>query len=115
LIRADPIKKWFNSFVVLAGVQNPWARRRRIELAELVNEPWALGTPESSLGGAVVEAFRTRGLEYPRATLVSDSSDVRLSLVASGRFLTIAPSSVSLPRLLFGFDGVGRALQRWQS
>jgi DNA-binding transcriptional LysR family regulator len=97
LIRADPIKKMVQFIcVVLAGVQNPWARRRRIELAELVNEPWALGTPESSLGGAVVEAFRTRGLEYPRATLVSDSSDVRLSLVASGRFLTIAPSSVSL-------------------
>ena len=26
-------------YVVVAGVQNPWARRRRIELAELVNEP----------------------------------------------------------------------------
>jgi len=91
LIRSDPIKKWFNSFVLLAGVQNPWARRRRIELAELVNEPWALGTPESSLGGAVVEAFRTRGLQYPRATLVSDSSDVRLSLVRPGVFLRLRP------------------------
>src|SRR5207248_2073463 len=29
-------------FVVLASAQNPWARRRRIELAELVDEPWAL-------------------------------------------------------------------------
>ena len=74
-----------NSFVVLAGVQNPWARRRRIELCRTGERTLALGTPESSLGGAVVEAFRTRGLEYPRATLVSDSSDVRLSLVASGR------------------------------
>jgi DNA-binding transcriptional LysR family regulator len=73
-------------------VQNPWARRRRIELAELVNEPWTLTAPES-LGGAVMQAFRASGLDYPRATLVSDSPEVRLSLVAAGRFLTIAPYS----------------------
>jgi DNA-binding transcriptional LysR family regulator len=82
-----------DSYVVLAGVQSPWARRRRIQLAELVNEPWTL-TPPESLGGAVVEAFHTSGLDYPRATLVSDSPEVRLSLVAAGRFLTIAPSSL---------------------
>jgi len=81
-------------YVVLAGVQNPWARRRRIELAELVNEPWTL-TPPESLGGAAMEAFRASGLAYPRATLVSDSPEVRLSLVAAGRFLTIAPFSLS--------------------
>src|SRR5262245_52840277 len=37
-------------FVVAAGAQNPWARRRKIELAQLVNEPWALPSPESALG-----------------------------------------------------------------
>ena len=26
-------------YVVAAGAQNPWFRRRKIELAELVNEP----------------------------------------------------------------------------
>jgi DNA-binding transcriptional LysR family regulator len=81
-------------FVVLAGVKNPWARRRRIELAELVNEPWALATLETSLVGAAIEAFRASGLDYPRATVVSDSAEVRVSLVAAGRFLTIAPSSL---------------------
>jgi DNA-binding transcriptional LysR family regulator len=80
-------------YVVLAGAQNPWARRRRIELAELVNEPWALLTPES-LGGAAMEAFRACGFDYPRATVVGNSPEVRLSLVAAGRFLTIAPSSL---------------------
>jgi DNA-binding transcriptional LysR family regulator len=83
-----------DTFVVLASAQNPWARRRRIELAELVNEPWTLVTPES-LGGAGMEAFRASGLDYPRATLVSNSVEVRLSLVAAGRFLTMAPSSLS--------------------
>ena len=79
-----------DSFVVLAGVQNPWARRRRIELAELVNEPWALPAPEGAAGAAVVEAFRAGGLDYPRATLVTSSPELRISLVATGRFLTMA-------------------------
>jgi DNA-binding transcriptional LysR family regulator len=41
-----------------------------------------------------MEAFRASGLDYPRVTLVSDSAEVRVSLAASGRFLTIAPSSL---------------------
>ena len=75
-------------------MQNPWARRRRIKLAELMNEPWALVTPESGMGGALMEAFRASGLDYPRVTLVSNSAELRVSLVAAGRFLTIAPSSL---------------------
>jgi DNA-binding transcriptional LysR family regulator len=35
--------------VVAAGAQSPWARRRRIELAELVNEQWALPPLESAI------------------------------------------------------------------
>src|SRR2546421_9993858 len=33
--------------VVAAGAKNPWVRRRRIALAELVNEPWTLPPPRS--------------------------------------------------------------------
>src|SRR5262245_8360626 len=81
-----------DSFVVLAGAQNPWARRRRIELVELVNEPWALPAPESAVTEAAMEAFRARGLGAPRATLFTNSPELRISLVATGRFLTIAAS-----------------------
>jgi DNA-binding transcriptional LysR family regulator len=79
-------------FVVLAGAQSPWARRRRIALAELINEPWTLPAPESSVTEAAMEAFRARGLDAPRVTLFTNSPELRISLVASGRFLTIAPS-----------------------
>jgi DNA-binding transcriptional LysR family regulator len=79
-------------FVVLAGAQSPWARRRRIELAELVNEPWTLPAPESSVTEAAMEAFRARGLDGPRVTLFTNSPELRISLVASGRFLTVAAS-----------------------
>jgi DNA-binding transcriptional LysR family regulator len=31
-----------DSVVIAAGANNPWTRRRKIELAELVNEPWLM-------------------------------------------------------------------------
>ena len=62
-----------DSYVVAAGAQNPWVRRRRIELAELVNEPWTLPPPESVIGSIAMEAFRASGLDYPRTTVVTDT------------------------------------------
>ena len=83
-----------SSFVVVAGARNPWVRRRRIALAELVDEPWVLPPPEGMLGPAYLEAFRASALDYPRTTVFAAPPGVRLSLLASGRFLTIVPISV---------------------
>ena len=84
-------------YVVVAGVQSPWVRRRRIELAELVSEPWALPAPKSVSASVAMEAFRARGLDYPRSTVVTDNAQARISLVAAGRFLTILPSALRFP------------------
>src|SRR5262249_41186883 len=75
---------------------NPWARRRKIELAELVNEPWALPPPDSLLGSVAVEAFRAKGLDYPRATVSSAPADVRISLLSTGRLLAMCSRSILL-------------------
>jgi DNA-binding transcriptional LysR family regulator len=76
------------SYVVVAGAQNPLVRRRKIELAELANELWVLPPPEHALGPIYSEAFRKSGLAYPHTTVVTMSSEVRMSLLATGRFLT---------------------------
>jgi DNA-binding transcriptional LysR family regulator len=83
-----------DSYVVAAGTQNPWVRRRRIELAELANVSWVLPPPRSVIGAIVMEAFRTSGLDHPRVTVVTDSPHMRVSLLATGRFVTIFPASV---------------------
>lgn len=83
-----------DSYVVAAGAQNQWVRRRRIELAELVNESWTLPPPKSVIGSIAIKAFRACGLDYPRTTVVTDSPEVRISLLATGRFVTIFPASV---------------------
>jgi len=82
-----------DSYVVAAGAQNQWVRRRRIEIAELVNELWVLPPPDSVIGSIVMDAFRASGLAYPRVSVVTDCPHMRISLLATGRFVTIFPAS----------------------
>jgi len=85
--------------LVMAGIQSRWARWRRIELEELVNEPWTLPAPGSSLGIIVEAAFRARGLPPPAPTVVTESSNIRNRLAATGRFLTVfSEYSLRFPR-----------------
>jgi DNA-binding transcriptional LysR family regulator len=80
-------------YVVVASAQSPWARRRKIELTELVKEPWVLPPPTSVIGTILMEACRAKRLDYPRTTVVTLLPDVRMTLLATGRFLTISPTS----------------------
>ena len=82
--------------VVVAGMSSPWAgRRRKIDLAELVDEPWILPEgPDSWNYRVVEEAFRTRGLRVPKISVMTLSVHLRISLLASGRFITTFPSAI---------------------
>jgi DNA-binding transcriptional LysR family regulator len=87
-----------DNVVVAGGVQSPWARRRRIKLHELVSEPWVLPPDGSAVGSIILEAFRTRGLSRPAATVVMESANIRARLAATGRFLAVIPEFLlSLP------------------
>jgi len=59
------------AMVVVAASRNPWTRRRRIALAELVNEPWTLPPPDSYIGALAAQAFRARGLKLPRSAVTT--------------------------------------------
>jgi DNA-binding transcriptional LysR family regulator len=80
--------------VVAAGMQSRWARRRKVDLAELIDEPWILSPPNTSSYARVAEAFGARGLEMPKAALVTFAMDLRAKLSARGRFITVVPRSV---------------------
>jgi DNA-binding transcriptional LysR family regulator len=79
---------------VVASAESQWARRRRIPPAELVDEPWILSPANNLVRLLFVEAFRAHGLEPPRATVTSNSMNVRMHLLASGRFLTFIAESL---------------------
>jgi DNA-binding transcriptional LysR family regulator len=89
---AEPL--FHERLFVAVGSRNKWRRCRKIALAELVDEPWILGQLEIEPGSSVVAAFRAIGLEVPRAKVLSHSLNMRNSLLASGRFLTVAFGSV---------------------
>jgi DNA-binding transcriptional LysR family regulator len=83
-----------DSYVVAAAAQSRWVRRRRIALAELVGESWTLPPPETGIGAAAREAFRASGVDYPRVTVVIGPALVRMSLLTTGRFVTMCSTSV---------------------
>jgi DNA-binding transcriptional LysR family regulator len=80
--------------VVAAGMQSQWARRRKIDLVELVNERWILTTHDSWNYNIVAEAFRLRGLEMPKIILKTLSVHLRTNLLATGQYITAFPSAV---------------------
>jgi DNA-binding transcriptional LysR family regulator len=79
--------------VIAAGSENPWARRRQIELSELIDEPWVLPQPDHSIGMLISEIFASMGLERPKRGVVSSSLHVNDALLATGRYLAFYPGS----------------------
>jgi len=80
--------------VVVAGASSSWARRRKVQLAELVDAEWVLPPLDSLYGLVAAEAFRAAGLDVPRATVFSTTTPVRSALLTSGRFLSIVQGSI---------------------
>jgi len=82
--------------VVAVGTSSPWAgRRRKIDLAELADQPWILAdAPDSWPYNVVAEAFRTQGLGMPKISVMTSSTQVRLGMLASGRFIAMLPTAL---------------------
>src|SRR5262245_1580406 len=84
----------FNEPLLIAtGQQNPWARRRRIELRQIVDEPWVLPRPETLVGSLVANMFRANGCELPRNTVLGNSMLLNHALLATGRYFTVYSKS----------------------
>jgi DNA-binding transcriptional LysR family regulator len=80
---------------VVAGKQNKWVRRRNIKLSDLKDESWSLPPPEYLAGSQFLNAFQGSGLDYPpRSSVVALSTQLHVSLVATGRYLGILPGSM---------------------
>jgi DNA-binding transcriptional LysR family regulator len=81
--------------IVAAGLRSRWARRRTIDLGELVDEPWILPPSDTWSYIHMEEAFRARGLTMPVTGLVGFSMHLANHFVANGPFLTLCPRSVT--------------------
>ena len=83
---------YHDTIVVVAGANNPWTRRRKVQLADLVNEPWVLPKSDGPLWSYLIKAFQASGLKPPRVVVTTASYHMRFSLLATGRFLSVRPS-----------------------
>jgi DNA-binding transcriptional LysR family regulator len=70
---------------VVVGAESPWARRRRVTLADLVDAPWCVAG--SAIGSLVTEAFGANGLPAPRVAVRATSAHLLFQLLESGRFV----------------------------
>lgn len=78
---------------VVAGLDNPLSRRRRIDLAALLNQPWVFPETDNVAWTMIEEGFRSAGMPPPTPQVVSNSMAVRTRLVETGRFITMLPGS----------------------
>ena len=83
-----------DELVIAAGSNTRWARRRNIDLAELVNEPWILPPPGTWYHAFVSKLFKARGLEVPKASLVTHSLALRTRVLSEGPYITTFASSI---------------------
>ena len=90
-IRAEPLYR--EQLQVVAGRDSRWAKRRKLALAELAGEAWILSPNEATGDSPIVAAFRDAGLRLPAATMLTGSLNVRYTLLATGRFVTVMPRS----------------------
>ena len=79
---------------VVAGTRSPWINRRKIDLAELINEPWVLPRPDTPARALFDDAFRAGGLDTPKRVAACNSMQMYNALLATGNFLTMLPRSV---------------------
>lgn len=82
-----------DQFYIVAGINSPWARRRKIDVAELADEPWIVAPQESPGRFWVAEAFRVRGAKFPEHCVTTYSTHLRNNLIGSGRFIGTMPES----------------------
>lgn len=99
---------------VLVGPEHPLARRRRIALADLIDEHWILSRNERMASSPVVQAFADAGLPMPARVIESGTLSLRHQMLLSGRFVTCMPHTVvPFARRHMGLRVLPVALPRW--
>jgi DNA-binding transcriptional LysR family regulator len=91
-LQVEPL--FHERIAVVADTRSAWARRRKLGLAELIDEPWILSHVEVLPGSPVMQAFEDQCTGLPKNLTLSGSLNLRYSLLATGRYLTVMPSTV---------------------
>lgn len=84
-----------DSWHVVAGANSPWARRKKLTLAELASARWCATPLETSIGSLLINAFGAHGLQPPRLTVSSVLSPHLVArLLENGSFVAVMSDSL---------------------
>jgi DNA-binding transcriptional LysR family regulator len=82
-------------FVFVVGAQSELARKRRIDLTDIIKGNWVLPPYDSAPGALVGGVFRANGFSPPKPLVKTIAIQLTVSLIASGEFVGILPMSVA--------------------
>jgi DNA-binding transcriptional LysR family regulator len=82
-------------FVFVVGAQSEFARKRRISLKDIIKSNWVLPSYDSAPGALIADVFRASDFQPPKPVVNTVSIQLTASLVASGEFVGILPTSVA--------------------
>lgn len=80
--------------LIVCSIAHPFARRRRLGLADLMGQGWVLSLNETLPGSPLTEALAVQGLTLPSTVLTSGSLFLRMKLLARRDFVTCMPHSL---------------------
>jgi DNA-binding transcriptional LysR family regulator len=78
---------------IVTAARSPWARRRKVKLAELADEPWIF-PGDKAFSALVSHVFKASGTSPPKACMTVYSIHQRVHLLASGNFVSVLSDSV---------------------
>jgi DNA-binding transcriptional LysR family regulator len=77
-----------------AALSSPWARRRKIALADIAQAALISPSSDTPGGTAVMEALRAAGWQESQASVTTFSVHLRSILSMRGRFIAVLPVSI---------------------
>jgi len=90
----DVIPLFRERMSVVVGPEHRHAKRRKLSLGELADDPWILSRNELLPGSPVVATFDRAGIDLPRNRVVSGSLNLRYGLLATRGAVTVVPDSL---------------------
>ena len=76
---------------IVAGRGSAWARKRKVVLSDLLQEPWLL---PPSQGATLLAGFGAKGLASPKVTVRAYSTHQCTYLIATNRFVSALSGSM---------------------
>jgi DNA-binding transcriptional LysR family regulator len=82
---------WDEEFLVCASASHPLARRKRVTIADLADERWALASATTLSWQKIYQAFADNGLPPPHVAMEANFRLIRMRVISQSGMLGFVP------------------------